>query len=88
MNDDKVAGQISFCEKFNQESRPKIKANLQALINKAKNKAKKTSNDEQKIVTRKVEDPREGVTRRFANYIPIKRYQYVKRIAPRSVINL
>ncbi len=73
MNDEKVTNQISDFEKFKKETRPKTKTNLQALIHQAK-KIK----DEQKRINRKVEDPREGITRRFANYIPTKRSQYVK----------
>jgi len=54
------------------QARKKLLNGLQTLINQTKEMPLIS-----KIGKRKIEDPREGITRRYANYIPIARYQYV-----------
>jgi len=62
----------------NEEEHPQKQSKVQ---NKMQRILDSTSS--KKTEKRVVEDPREGLTRRYANYIPIPRYQFVKRIRTR-----
>lgn len=59
-------------EGFKANSHKSLKSKMATFIEKAK-----MSNVGKDEIVRKVEDPREGITRRYANYTPINRYQYV-----------
>jgi len=73
INDLTLENQFARRQEVLEISKPTtIQESLKDLIKKAK----KTP-AAQRSTRRKVEDPREGISRRFANYIPIKRYQYV-----------
>jgi len=78
-NDEKL---LAFCASSEEQKlikQKKVQTKLQSIIENAK----KTSLAK-RIGKRVVEDPREGRTRRYTNYIPIPRYQFVKRIKGRK----
>jgi len=66
-----IESQLSSPKEVKDMAKSSLTKSLQDLIKNAK-KTSATHKSTKKIV----EDPRGGVTRRFANYIPIKRYQY------------
>jgi len=66
-----IESQLSSLKEVKDMAKSSLTKSLQDLIKNAK-KTSATHKSTKKIV----EDPRGGVTRRFANYIPIKRYQY------------
>lgn len=55
------------------QKKNQLKGKILAIIDKAKQFPKKEKCAKKKTIL----DPRGGITRRFANYVSIKRYQYV-----------
>jgi len=68
-------------EEFQAKKSKNVQINLQQMLKSAKKVPLS-----KKIGKRVVEDPREWLTRRYANYIPIPRYQFViERIIEKGV---
>ena len=63
---------MQYSDPIKSQRTKKTQNRLQRVINQAKSIPKKDL-----MRTKTVEDPREGITRRYANYISIPRYQFV-----------